>query len=576
MRPALDPSTQKPCPPAVRPVPQTALEPSPALLPALMRCQPELLPRLVTYYRQLQRLPRRMRRALQRQWRLSLGAVALMLALGQSPLEAATIQVQGSCSLVVAIRAANTDRARGGCPAGRGADTIVLPPGSTQTLTSVQNTDYGPTRLPVIRSEITLSGRGSTIVRDSEAPEFRILTVSSTGKLTLTKTTVSGGSLLGADGDLRGGGGLNAGGTLILLNSTISGNEAYGGGGGVSNSGGTITITNSTISGNEAYGGGGGVSNLVGTMTITNSTISGNEAYSGGGGVSNVSRDNTMTITNSTISGNEAYFIGGVSNGGTMTITNSTISGNRANYDGDTVESVGGVSNNGTLTLIRTLVTGNTAPTGSEINNRNTVLADNHNLFGVDGSAGVDGFSPGTTDVVPDAGVLLSDILDPFLDDHGGSTLTHALVPGSPAINAGPSTCPVPGGGVLLQDQRGVQRPQEGACDIGAYEFLPVAECRGHVATLVGSSQADVLVGTSGHDVIRAWEGDDVVDGKGGNDIICSGLGNDRMLGGTGQDQLFGGQGNDTLEGGSGKDLCDGDEGKDTHAGGCEKLRDIP
>jgi Ca2+-binding RTX toxin-like protein len=236
------------------------------------------------------------------------------------------------------------------------------------------------------------------------------------------------------------------------------------------------------------------------------------------------------------------------------------------------------VGNGGTLTLARTLVAGNTAPAivNNEISNHGTIAVDNHNLFGVDGSAGVEGFSPGSTDVVPDAGVLLSDILDSNLADHGGSTLTHALVPGSPAINVGPSTCPVPGGGVLQQDQRGVQRPQEGACDIGAYEFLPVVECRGHLATLVGSAQADVLVGTSGNDVIRALEGDDIVDGKGGNDIICGGRGNDILRGGPGQDELFGGQGNDTLEGGAGKDLCDGDEGQDTHAGGCEKLRDIP
>ena len=66
-----------------------------------------------------------------------------------------------------AIRAANTDTAIGGCPKGSGADTIRLPVGSTQTLTTVNNTTYGPTGLPVIISAITIEGNDSTIKRGS-------------------------------------------------------------------------------------------------------------------------------------------------------------------------------------------------------------------------------------------------------------------------------------------------------------------------------------------------------------------------------------------------------------------------
>ena len=161
-----------------------------------MRRREELLPRFTAYYIQLRALPRRVRRALQRQWHLPLAGVALMLALGQSPALAATIPVGGSCTLVDAITAANTDTATGGCLAGNGADTIVLPAGSTQTLTSVHNSTYGPTGLPVISSVITIEGQGSTITRASGAPEFRLLAVSSTGELTLQETTVSGGSVL--------------------------------------------------------------------------------------------------------------------------------------------------------------------------------------------------------------------------------------------------------------------------------------------------------------------------------------------------------------------------------------------
>jgi len=57
------------------------------------------------------------------------------------------------------------------------------------------------------------------------------------------------------------------------------------------------------------------------------------------------------------------------------------------------------------------------------------------------------------------------------LQDNGGATLTHALLPGSPAIDAipwGTNGC----GTTLISDQRGQARPQpaSGACDIGAYE----------------------------------------------------------------------------------------------------------
>ena len=74
--------------------------------------------------------------------------------------------------------------------------------GSTQTLTEVHNSTYGPTGLPVVSSVITIAGQGSTIVRDSGAPYFRILAVSSTGDLTLQETTVSGGAYADSGGGI--------------------------------------------------------------------------------------------------------------------------------------------------------------------------------------------------------------------------------------------------------------------------------------------------------------------------------------------------------------------------------------
>ena len=149
--------------------------------------------------------PRHTRRALMRQWRRSLSAIALLLALGQAPALAAVINVDGTaCTLVDAITSANADAAAGGCPAGNGADTIVLPTGSTQSLTSVDNTTLGPTGLPVVSSTVTIRGRDSTIRRASSAPEFRILAVASSGGLTLRQDHGERG---GERGSLVGGGG---------------------------------------------------------------------------------------------------------------------------------------------------------------------------------------------------------------------------------------------------------------------------------------------------------------------------------------------------------------------------------
>src|SRR5215218_8052372 len=109
----------------------------------------ELLPRFAEHYQQLKTLRRRLRRSLQRHWKRSLAGVALLMALGQAPAMTATINVGGTCTLVRAIHAANNDtRANGRCAKGSGADRIVLPTNSMQTLTAVDNDDNG---LPVIR-----------------------------------------------------------------------------------------------------------------------------------------------------------------------------------------------------------------------------------------------------------------------------------------------------------------------------------------------------------------------------------------------------------------------------------------
>ncbi|MGH8489853.1 MAG: choice-of-anchor Q domain-containing protein [Gammaproteobacteria bacterium] len=252
-----------------------------------------------------------------------------------------------------------------------------------------------------------------------------------------------------------------------------------------------------------------------------------------------------LTLTNSTVSGNSAYSTGGVFNSGTATLTQSTVSGNYSGFDG------GGVSNGGTLTLARTLISGNTVYSGANevslsMYGPATIVVNNHNLFGHDGDAGVAGFAPGPTDIVPNAPL---GAIRKTLADNGGPTKTHALPAGSPAIGQSPANS-----GCKPTDQRGVTRPQGEACDIGAFEKGPPVRCGGRIARILGTVGDDRLTGTPGPDVIHGLAGRDTIEGLEGNDIICGGTGDDKLFGASGADKLNGGSGTDTCNGGSGAD----------------------
>jgi hypothetical protein len=321
------------------------------------------------------------------------------------------------------------------------------------------------------------------------------------GTLTLYNSIISNN--LATAGMLSLGGGIyNQGGTLTLYSSTISDNSInsyYGAGAGIYNEAGLVTLNNSTLSNNlipfgrGAFGGGiyskggrltlnnstladnsvlamtgsrgGGIYNEGGTLTITNSTLSGNSSRGirdfGGGGIYN--QRGVVFLNNSTLSGNSSLYAGGgiYNEAGLLTITNSTLSGNSALYDG----SVGGGVYNGsrtqasTLIIRNSLIASNNATTGREVANQGTAISEGYNLFGYNRSSGVDGMTLNATDVVPN--VSFDRILAP-LANNGGSTQTHALVPGSPAINTGDPN-------LITPDQRGF--PRFGRADIGAFEF---------------------------------------------------------------------------------------------------------
>src|SRR5262249_3337831 len=237
------------------------------------------------------------------------------------------------------------------------------------------------------------------------------------------------------------------------------------------------TLLNSTLSGNSAASG-GGVFNLAyaganAGLTLTSSTLLGNSAALGGGVYNEAvaAGRRRVAITNSTLSGNSAGFSGGgvfnqailSSANAELTLTNSTLSGNSASFSGGGVYNLA-YAGASTLTLTRSLLSGNTAPTGAEVLNfSGTLTATDHNLLGHSGFTNAQAFAaftPGATDITATSDgttpTALSAILDPTLADNSGPTLTHALVSGSPAIDAVATGCPPPS-----TDQRGVPRPQD-------------------------------------------------------------------------------------------------------------------
>lgn len=342
-----------------------------------------------------------------------------------------TINVDGVCALPEALINANDDRAtHPDCPAGSGADTIALAAESTYTLTDAPAmfTADGPNGLPSITTAITLHGNGAIIERSTVdgTPAFRLLHVAVTGDLTVSNLTIRRGTTSAAL-DLffpsNAGGGLLSRGTLTFTHSTISASNAFIGGG-LAAVGSTVTCRASTLSSNHASEG-GGLAALDSTVTVLNSTVSGNHA-SGGGGLAAL--DSTVTVLHSTVSGNSARLGGGLLNEGTVTLSHTILANNAGHH-------------------------GNCAARAPHSGGHNLASEASCQLSAPGDRQGVD----------PRLGSLAT---------NGGPTQTHALLAGSPAIDAGDNTvCPA-------TDQRGVSRPQGDAahgtirCDIGAFEVV--------------------------------------------------------------------------------------------------------
>ncbi|MGH7644011.1 MAG: choice-of-anchor Q domain-containing protein, partial [Gemmatimonadales bacterium] len=353
-----------------------------------------------------------------------------------------TAAANGVCTLRAGIGEAN---------ALAGDDTVSLPAG----------TYPAPAGGLVVSSNLTLDGAGA-ITTVLEGGAFgAVLEVQVAAEVTVRRLTVANGRGLG----------IRNRGMLGLGDCTVRGNAP----GGISNSG-TLTLTRTLVTQN--FGGlAGGLLNETGaTATVVDSVLSYNFGAPYGGVFNN--SGGMATVTGSAVIGNLGD---GVGNAGTLVMTNSTVSGNhvgtsavRCTFDQARIElanvtiadnataisssdAVGIAGPCSSITVRNSLIAGN-HDRGAERNCGATLTSQGHNLIRA---------HPGTPCVIQgDTTGNITD-RDPLLGpltDNRGPTPTHALLPGSPAIDAGdPAVC-------AATDQRGVARPQGDRCDIGAYE----------------------------------------------------------------------------------------------------------
>ena len=297
-----------------------------------------------------------------------------------------------------------------------------------------------------------------------------------TGTMTINDSTISGNrittTLIG--GSSMGAGIANYEASIYINNSLIDDNSidnGYGHAGGIYTDGvdSYLTVYESTISNNSVPGGGAAIGSgltrpyedgiYTGSVTeIQYSTISNNVAGGFGNGIYNIG--GSLTFYMSTASGNYSTGPEGnsfsviVMGAGDLTIDSSTITNNE----------VGVITEDADVTIRKSLIAGNyggavyaaydctnTNPTSLDI--------DNYNVFGE--ATHPEHCQAGSTNIVFPADGDPASLVFP-LANNGGETQTHALVPGSLAINVA--------AGCGTRDQRGFPRPVGGLCDAGAYE----------------------------------------------------------------------------------------------------------
>lgn len=325
------------------------------------------------------------------------------------------------------------------------------------------------------------------------------------GAITLRNSTVSMNSA-----SMGGGIGTDAtGGAVIEIDAcTISQNYSMIGGG-IHSAGSQVSISASTLADNGGFtsGSSGAGINLTGgsNLVLISSTVCGNDSEFGGG---LRSFDSDFELTNSTFSANRANRGGGIysSGSGYGQITSCTIASNWSlGYCRAAVEVRSGSYVGMSSTIVG--LNGGSAfcVTGRDL--RGGVILQEYNLIG--DAPFFPGFGINGNLVGGGGGQTLNPDLEQ-LQFNGGPTRTRKIRAGSPAIDAGNPA------NFAQFDQRGVARPNGGAPDIGAYEADAIPVNHGDVNTCnTGLSYLKPATTSESHDFGRsvALSGDTLVVG---------------------------------------------------------------
>ena len=327
----------------------------------------------------------------------------------------------------------------------------------------------------VVTESLVISGRGvKRTVIDGNARSRVINVTGSAADVTFNDLTIQYGfvDLQNAGGSAGAGIRFASSGTLSLVNTSILFNEIASNlqtatGGGIYANAGPVSIVNSTISGNSAANGGGVYASAA--LNVTGSAFISNNAKIGGA----IFAQSTSSVTNSTISDNLASSdSGAIKSTGDFTLTHSTVVDNRSSLN------TGGIDSTN-LTILNSILANNSDTRGTP-NLRRTPQTIRFSL--VDNLQGTS--LPASPVTAPDkvgnrvftAGANGNFIgspsmrIDPKLGDlefNGGPTMTHELLPGSLAINAGDPAIVT----TLTNDQRGMPFVRkDGRIDMGAVE----------------------------------------------------------------------------------------------------------
>jgi len=443
--------------------------------------------------------PRSVNRRLFRSWRFCLSCVIGAVLLSATAVPAGTITVtNGNDHGRGSLRQAILDASSG--------DTINFAPGVTtvnlitdELVIDKNLTIIGPHahRVTVQRNTQSVAFRIFHIISSTVTASISRLTISN---------GIAGDD--GDGGGIRSAGVLTLTDCIISGNQSAGTEFVGGNGGGVLNDRGTMTITRCTISNNSASymtgssgdipsASGGGILNYMGgSLVITNSTISGNSCSVqdyfglnfGGGGGGGIDNGGSMTVGNCTISGNSVDgtgFVtmdgGGIGNFGSLQITSSTIAYNSAS--GENGAYGGGIFSSAPMRSNSSIIVLNSAPTGPDFAGGGGLHSMGYNIVGNNADAVI---ISQPTDQIGTPAAPIDPLLGP-LADNGGPTLTHALQTGSPAIDRGDPAA-------LPQDQRGYGRV--GVPDVGAFEFGGVATTLANISTRAFVQTGDnVMIG---------------------------------------------------------------------------------